>query len=90
MGFTGVDREDGLVEQFGVERDARGSIARDGDYAGNVPGVYVAGDVGRGQPLIVWAIAEGRSAVKAVDRHLTGEHSTLQALVRPTDRALAV
>ncbi|MFE9388256.1 glutamate synthase subunit beta [Streptomyces sp. NPDC006784] len=90
MGFTGVDRENGLVEQFGVELDARGNIARDGDYATNVPGVYVAGDAGRGQSLIVWAIAEGRSAAKAVDRHLTGEHSTLHAPVRPTDRALAV
>ncbi|MFE0875634.1 glutamate synthase subunit beta [Streptomyces smyrnaeus] len=90
MGFTGVDRENGLVEQFGVELDARGNIARDGDYATNVPGVYVAGDAGRGQSLIVWAIAEGRSAAKAVDRYLTGESSTLHAPVRPTDRALTV
>jgi glutamate synthase (NADPH) small chain len=60
MGFTGVDRDNGLVEQFGVELDERGNIARDAEYATSVPGVFVAGDAGRGQSLIVWAIAEGR------------------------------
>ncbi|NGO70680.1 glutamate synthase subunit beta [Streptomyces boncukensis] len=90
MGFTGVDRENGLVEQFGVELDARGNIARDDSYATNVDGVYVAGDAGRGQSLIVWAIAEGRSVAKAVDRYLTGVPSTLPAPIRPTDRSLAV
>ncbi|TDC73181.1 glutamate synthase subunit beta [Streptomyces hainanensis] len=87
MGFTGTDRENGLVEQFGLELDARGNIARDAEYATNVPGVFVAGDAGRGQSLIVWAIAEGRAAARGVDRHLTGE-STLPYPVRPTDRAL--
>lgn len=90
MGFTGVDRENGLVEQFGVDLDARGNIARDDSYETNVPGVYVAGDAGRGQSLIVWAIAEGRSAAKAVDRRLTGARSTLHAPIRPTDRPLTV
>lgn len=90
MGFTGVDRENGLVEQFGVDLDARGNVARDDEYATNVPGVYVAGDAGRGQSLIVWAIAEGRSAAKAVDRHLTGTPSALHAPIRPTDRSLTV
>ncbi|GAB2871773.1 glutamate synthase subunit beta [Streptomyces mayteni] len=88
MGFTGTDRENGLVEQFGLDLDARGNIARDAEYATNVPGVFVAGDAGRGQSLIVWAIAEGRAAARGVDRHLTGE-STLPYPVRPTDRALA-
>jgi glutamate synthase (NADPH/NADH) small chain len=89
MGFTGTDQSNGLVEQFGVELDARGNIARDGDYATNVPGVYVAGDAGRGQSLIVWAIAEGRSAARAVDHYLTGA-SDLHAPIRPSDRALVV
>ncbi|NBM19131.1 glutamate synthase subunit beta [Streptomyces sp. GC420] len=89
MGFTGTDRENGLVEQFGLELDERGNIARDADYQTNVPGVFVAGDAGRGQSLIVWAIAEGRSAARGVDRYLTGA-SDLPAPIRPTDRALTV
>ncbi|MYZ37448.1 MULTISPECIES: glutamate synthase subunit beta [unclassified Streptomyces] len=87
MGFTGTDQANGLVEQFGLELDERGNIARDADFATNVPGVYVAGDAGRGQSLIVWAIAEGRSAARGVDRYLTGA-SDLPAPIRPTDRAL--
>jgi glutamate synthase (NADPH/NADH) small chain len=71
MGFTGAQRE-GLCEQLGVEFDARGNVARDGDWATNVDGVYVCGDMGRGQSLIVWAIAEGRACAAAVDEHLTG------------------
>lgn len=63
--------------------------ARDADYASGVDGVFVAGDAGRGQSLIVWAIAEGRSAARGVDRYLTGG-STLPCPVRPTDRLLAV
>ncbi|AXI86227.1 glutamate synthase subunit beta [Streptomyces griseoincarnatus] len=89
MGFTGTDRENGLVEQFGLELDERGNIARDADFQTNVPGVFVAGDAGRGQSLIVWAIAEGRSAARGCDRFLTGA-SALPAPIRPTDRALAV
>jgi glutamate synthase (NADPH/NADH) small chain len=89
MGFTGVERENGLVEQFGVELDERGNVARDGNYATNVDGVFVAGDAGRGQSLIVWAIAEGRSAAKGVDRYLMGA-SALHAPIGPNDRALAV
>ncbi|WP_326696998.1 glutamate synthase subunit beta [Streptomyces sp. NBC_01754] len=89
MGFTGTDQANGLVQQFGLELDARGNIARDEDYATNVEGVYVAGDAGRGQSLIVWAIAEGRSAARGVDRFLTGG-STLPAPIRPTDRSLTV
>ena len=61
MGFIGPEPAS-LVEQLGVELDARGNVARDGRYTTNVPGVFVAGDAGRGQSLIVWAIAEGRAA----------------------------
>jgi glutamate synthase (NADPH) small chain len=87
-GFVGPER-DGLVEQLGIELDERGTILRDASYATNVEGVFVAGDAGRGQSLIVWAIAEGRSAAAAVDRYLTGETS-LPAPIRPTERSLAV
>ena len=89
MGFTGTDVENGLVAQFGLDLDERGNIARDADFATNVDGVFVAGDAGRGQSLIVWAIAEGRSAARGVDRYLTGA-SSLPAPIRPTDRALTV
>ena len=89
MGFTGTDQHNGLVEQFGLELDARGNIARDADFATNVDGVFVAGDAGRGQSLIVWAIAEGRSAARAVDRYLSGD-SHLPAPIAPTDRPLTV
>src|SRR5580693_7808368 len=61
MGFTGAE-PGGLLADLGVDFDARGNVARDGSYATSVPGVFVAGDMGRGQSLIVWAIAEGRSA----------------------------
>ncbi|MFJ6795821.1 glutamate synthase subunit beta [Streptomyces sp. NPDC091268] len=89
MGFTGTDQANGLVEQFGLELDARGNIERDASYATNVDGVFVAGDAGRGQSLIVWAIAEGRSAARGVDRFLTGT-SALPYPVKPTDRSLTV
>ena len=84
MGFIGPQRE-GLLEQLGVEVDGRGNVARDGGWATNVPGVFVAGDMGRGQSLIVWAIAEGRSAAAAVDRHLSGA-SQLPSPVLTTSR----
>jgi len=71
MGFTGAQRE-GLVEQLGVEMDPRGNVARDKQWATNVDGVFVSGDMGRGQSLIVWAIAEGRSCAAAVDEWLMG------------------
>jgi len=90
MGFTGTDVRNGLVEQLGVDLDARGNVNRDSAFATNVEGVFVAGDAGRGQSLIVWAIAEGRSAAKAVDSYLSGRASTLPAPIRPTDRPLTV
>jgi glutamate synthase (NADPH/NADH) small chain len=86
MGFTGPERP-GLLTGLGVEFDPRGNVARDGDYATSVPGVFAAGDMGRGQSLIVWAIAEGRSAAAAVDRYLGGK-AGLPAPIRPTARPL--
>ncbi len=88
MGFTGPQQE-GLVEQLGVELDPRGNVSRGADYMSSVDGVFVAGDAGRGQSLIVWAIAEGRAAAAAVDRHLTGA-TTLPAPIPPTARPLVV
>ncbi|MGY1746166.1 glutamate synthase subunit beta [Blastococcus sp. SYSU D00695] len=87
MGFTGAQRE-GLVDGLGVEVTGRGDVARDGDFMSSVPGVFVAGDMGRGQSLIVWAIAEGRSAAGAVDAWLTGGGSELPRPVTPTAVAL--
>jgi len=84
MGFTGPQRA-GLLEALGVELDGRGNVARDDAWATSVPGVFVAGDMGRGQSLIVWAIAEGRAAAAAVDRALVGD-TLLPAPVTPTTR----
>ena len=86
MGFTGAERP-GLLAGLGVDFDQRGNVARDGSYATSVPGVFVAGDMGRGQSLIVWAIAEGRSAAAAVDRYLDGV-SELPAPIPPSARPL--
>ena len=88
MGFTGPEPE-GVVAQLGVELDERGNIKRDSSYETTVPGVFVAGDAGRGQSLIVWAIAEGRAAAAGVDKHLRGS-TTLPAPIPPTERPLVV
>ncbi|WP_210481389.1 glutamate synthase subunit beta [Naasia sp. SYSU D00948] len=88
LGFTGPEQHD-LREQLAMPFDARGNVERGGDYQTSTPGVFVAGDAGRGQSLIVWAIAEGRAAAAAVDAYLEGE-TDLPFPVRPTDRALAV
>jgi glutamate synthase (NADPH) small chain len=82
MGFTGAEAGP-LVTGLGVELDRRGNVARDAQFATTVPGVFVAGDMGRGQSLIVWAIAEGRSAAAAVDAYLCGDTS-LPAAISPT------
>ena len=86
MGFTGAEKP-GLLADLGVEFDQRGNVARDESYQTSVPGVFVAGDMGRGQSLIVWAIAEGRSAAAAVDTYLAGS-TTLPAAIAPTARPL--
>ena len=86
MGFTGPET-DGLIDQLGVELDGRGNVARDNGYLSSVEGVFVAGDVGRGQSLIVWAIAEGRAAAAAVDTWLSGS-TNLPAPILPTERPL--
>ncbi|MQA97880.1 MAG: glutamate synthase small subunit [Streptosporangiales bacterium] len=86
MGFVGPERE-GLLDRLGVDLDGRGNVVRDGDYATTVDGVYCAGDMGRGQSLIVWAIAEGRSAAAGVDRYLTGD-TALPVAIPPTARPL--
>ncbi len=88
MGFTGPDQE-GVVAQLGLDLDQRGNIVRDDAYMSTQPGVFVAGDAGRGQSLIVWAIAEGRAAAAAVDTYLTGS-TTLPAPIPPTERPLVV
>jgi glutamate synthase (NADPH) small chain len=84
MGFTGPERP-GLLEQLGVSLDARGNVARDASWHTDVPDVFVCGDMGRGQSLIVWAIAEGRACAAAVDEALTGS-TMLPAVVEPTRR----
>jgi glutamate synthase (NADPH/NADH) small chain len=88
MGFTGPEQGP-LVTQLDVELDPRGNVARDGSYMSSVPGVFVAGDAGRGQSLIVWAIAEGRSCAAAVDTWLSGA-TTLPVAIPPTARPLTV
>ncbi len=81
MGFVGPQRS-GLLDQLGVEINERGTVTRDGRYATTKPGVFVCGDMGRGQSLIVWAIAEGRSCAAAVDEHLMGS-TALHAPIPP-------
>ncbi len=87
MGFTGPEKGD-LLTQLGVDLDERSNVARDSDFSTNVDGVWVCGDMGRGQSLIVWAIAEGRSCAASVDAFLTGS-TALMSPVAPTDRPLS-
>lgn len=88
MGFTGPEKNR-LVEDLQLELDPRGNIKRDDEFKTNIENVYVCGDAGRGQSLIVWAIAEGRSAAAAVDRQLMGQ-TQLPAPIHPTSRPLTV
>ncbi len=87
LGFTGPERMP-LLDELDVELDGRGNVARDDEWSTNVPGVFVAGDMGRGQSLIVWAIAEGRSAAAAADAYLMGS-TDLPSPVHPTDRPIS-
>ena len=86
MGFVGPERGP-LIEQLGVAMTPRGTVARDQGWATSVPSVYVCGDMGRGQSLIVWAIAEGRACAAAVDAALTGA-TELPAVVTPATAPL--
>ncbi len=88
MGFTGPEHGP-LMEQFGLPLTERGTIARGDDYSTDVEGVFVAGDAGRGQSLIVWAIAEGRAAAASVDRYLMGT-TNLPSPIRASARPLTV
>jgi glutamate synthase (NADPH/NADH) small chain len=72
MGFLGPEKE-GLLAELGVKLDERTNVAVDADKMTSVPGVFAAGDMARGQSLIVWAIQEGRAAARGVDKYLMGE-----------------
>ena len=87
LGFTGAEPA-GINDQVAAAFDERGNVGRDGYYMTNTPGIFVAGDAGRGQSLIVWAIAEGRACAAAVDQWLMGS-TRLPAPVAPTDRAIS-
>lgn len=82
MGFVGPEKE-GLLTDLDVKFTERGNVARNADFETSVPGVFVAGDMGRGQSLIVWAIAEGRAAAAAADRFIMGS-TALPAPIKPT------
>jgi glutamate synthase (NADPH) small chain len=86
MGFVGPEKG-GWLDQLGVALDERGNVARTDEFMTSVPGVFAAGDMGRGQSLIVWAIAEGRACAAGVDRWLMGE-STLPVPILPSTRPL--
>jgi glutamate synthase (NADPH/NADH) small chain len=88
LGFVGPETET-LTSQISTDVDNRGNIVRDQKWSSNVDGLFVAGDAGRGQSLIVWAIAEGRSAAAAIDEYLEGS-SELPAPVKPTDQPISV
>jgi glutamate synthase (NADPH) small chain len=74
MGFTGPQHE-GMLTDIGVEFDERGNVLADEKYMTSVEGVFVAGDMRKGQSLVVWAINEGRSAAKSIDKYLMHETS---------------
>jgi glutamate synthase (NADPH) small chain len=88
MGFVGPEA-DTVISQLGVALDERGNVARDKNYATAVDGVFVCGDAGRGQSLIVWAIAEGRACAAGVDEYLSGS-TKLPRPIPPTARQMMV
>jgi glutamate synthase (NADPH/NADH) small chain len=75
MGFLGPVRS-GMIEQFGLDLDPRGNVATDASYMTSVEGIFAAGDMRRGQSLVVWAISEGRKAAAAIDHYLTSSIKT--------------
>ena len=87
MGFLGPEKA-AWLDELGVDLDERGNVRRNDDFMSSVPGVFVAGDMGRGQSLIVWAIAEGRACAAGADRYLVGE-TDLPSPVLPTTRPVA-
>ncbi len=88
LGFTGPEKNV-LLDQLEVKLDEKGNIIRDHEYSTDSDGVFACGDAGRGQSLIVWAIAEGRSAAAAIDKYLTG-NTQLPYPIEPTARPLMV
>jgi glutamate synthase (NADPH) small chain len=88
LGYRGAEHTT-VNEQIGLGVDQRGNLARTARYETDLPGVYVAGDAGRGASLIVWAIAEGRAVAAEVDRFLEGS-TLLPAPVTATDQPLHV
>ena len=77
MGFVGPERS-GPIEQLGLALDPRGNVKCDERYMASVEGVFAAGDMRRGQSLVVWAIHEGREAARAVDKFPDGRHPSAQ------------
>jgi glutamate synthase (NADPH) small chain len=88
MGFVGPETET-VISQLGAAIDERGNVARDKNYATDVDGVFVCGDAGRGQSLIVWAIAEGRACAAGVDEYLSGS-TKLPRPIPPSARQMMV
>lgn len=86
LGFTGQE-DDSITQQLGAELDARTNVARDEQYMTNVPSVFSVGDAGRGQSLVVWAIAEGRACAAAVERYLAGS-TQMPEPVGPFDHSI--
>jgi len=76
LGFTGPVKN-GMIEQLGVNLDARSNIATGADFMSSVPGVFAAGDMRRGQSLVVWAISEGRKAAASIDKYLMGSSNLM-------------
>jgi glutamate synthase (NADPH/NADH) small chain len=72
MGFLGPAKN-GMLEALGVRLDAQGNVEANADHMTSVPGIFAAGDMRRGQSLVVWAIAEGRKAARGIDKYLVGE-----------------
>ncbi|MEU9040751.1 MULTISPECIES: glutamate synthase subunit beta [unclassified Kitasatospora] len=89
LGFTGPEPDQRLFAQLGLATGSEGTLVRDDGFGTAAEGVFVAGDAGRGQSLIVWAIAEGRAAAAAVDRYLRGR-TELPMPIRASARALTV
>lgn len=87
VGFLHPDTET-ILDQLPVELDKRGNIARNDKFATSQDGVFVCGDAGRGQSLVVWAIAEGRSCAAAVDEYLSKEKSELPAPIKASQRPM--